>query len=67
MNILEATLANLLKQLVFRLGPKWIITLQHNIQQDTHRPHIRVHGHMVPFGYDLGCHIGRGTTKCVDG
>lgn len=56
-DVLEVAVADPLEQLVFGLGPEGVIALQHHVEEDAHRPHVRVDGHVVLLGDDLGGHV----------
>lgn len=66
-DVLEAALPDLLEQLVLGLGAEGVVALQHHVQQDAHRPHVRVDGHVVALGDDLGRHVGGRPAEGVDG
>lgn len=67
MDVLELAFSDLLEQLVLGLGPEGVVALQHDVQEDTHRPHIRIHWHVVLLGHDLRSHVSGCPTESVDG
>ena len=66
MDVLKTTFFDLLEQVVFIFCSKGIISLKHDIEQDSKRPHICVNWRMISFRDYFRSHVGRSTTESIN-
>jgi hypothetical protein len=66
-DVLEAAALDLLEEVGLALRAEGVVALQHHVEEDAQRPHVRVDRTVVHLRHDLRSHVGGRPAEGVDG
>jgi hypothetical protein len=64
---MKTTYFYFLKQLLFFFCDKWVVALEHYVEENTEGPHVGVDWNVITSADDLWSHVGGSTTEGING